>query len=88
MELVSNNLSPQKGFSTLIIIGFVVLLVVVLGYSVAKNPEVKKQAELQKSLQSVSQDVPKDNPHWNKAQELFGQIKSEQNIDKVKQIDA
>lgn len=89
MKMNIDNHSSQKGFSPIIIvvIAFVVLLGGVFGYSVSKNPDVKKQVELQKSLKSVSQDIPKGNSHWDKAQELFGQIRGEQNPDKVKQID-
>lgn len=80
----------QKGLSPIIIIVivFVVLLGGVFVYSVSKNPTVQKQVELQKSLKGTSQDIPKGNANWDKAQELFGQIKGEQNPDKVKQIDA
>lgn len=89
MKIYTDKHSSQNGFSPIIIIviAFAVLLGGVFVYSVSKNPAVQKQVELQKSLKSVGQDIPKGNPHWDKAQELFGQIRGEQNPDKVKQLD-
>lgn len=78
----------QNGFSPIIIvvIAFVVLLGGVFIYSVSKNPAVQKQVELQKSLQSTSQDIPKGNAHWDKSQDLFAQMKKETDTEKIKKL--
>ena len=40
-----------------------------------------------KSINSINQDVPKGNAHWDKAEALFQQIRNEKDPDKVKQLD-
>lgn len=40
------------------------------------------------SIKKITQDVPKGNPHWDKAESLFQQIKNEKNTENVKNLDA
>lgn len=87
MKTAQSNYS-QKGFSSVVgvVIAFVLLLGGVFVYSVSKSPDIQKQLEVQRSLKNVGQDVPKGNPHWDKSQELFAQMKKEQDAEKIRKL--
>lgn len=74
--------SSLKSFLTRFAIFFFVALVVAGGYIY-----IRVGSGLQSSVKII-QDVPKGNVHWDKAQSLFLQIRNEQDIEKVKKLDA
>lgn len=72
----------RKSFLTRFAIFFFVALIVAGGYIYLRVGSGLK------SSVKITQDVPKGNVHWDKAQSLFLQIRNEQDIEKVKKLDA
>lgn len=84
----------QKGFSEILlviliilgIIGAIIVVLGIVGVAVYNNPSVQKSIKTSQSLQKVSQNVPVGNPHWDKAEALFVQIRTEQDPVKYNKI--
>ncbi len=81
--------NSQKGFSSVLIV-VIVFGALFLAVFLYRSNSTKTQTPnlVQQSIDNTKQDVPAGNPNWDKAQELFTQLRSEEDLEQIKQIDA